>query len=100
MAPEQEPKRESWERRLSKGYETFLRLAVQTTAAGLGLYIMWSAISASDDRPWLYFAAMAMMGLPAARGFGKVVEFMADLLDAFKEAKWREKHPDHREDDR
>lgn len=85
-------------RKWTRRYETFLRLAVQTAASILGLYIMFEALKSPQDRPWLYFAAMAMMGLPAARGFGKVVEFMADLLDAFKEAKWREKHPDHRED--
>lgn len=73
----------TWERR----YEAFLRVLVKTAAALLGLYIMYQAISSHTDRPWLYLAAMGMMGLPAARGFEKAMTFLGDIAEAFKAAK-------------
>lgn len=67
-------------------YEKSLRVLVQTAAAGLGLWIMFTALSSHDDRPWLYFAALIMMGLPGARAFGSIISGLGRVMDALREA--------------
>lgn len=53
-------------------------------AALLGLYIMYTAISEGSDRPWLYAAALMMMGLPGARAFETLIGGLGRVLDALK----------------
>lgn len=73
-------KGDSWER----AYSRFLRMAVQTGAALLGLYIMFKAISEGGEKPWLYAAAIMMMGLPGARGFEQLVSSIGRIMDALR----------------
>jgi hypothetical protein len=66
-------------------YLTALRLLVQTAAALLGLWIMFQAVTHGKDEPWLYAAAIAMMGLPAARSFESFVGLIGKILQTTKD---------------
>lgn len=73
--------------RWEKIYVRLLRLVVQTIAAVLGLYIMYKAINEGTDKPWLYAAALIMMGLPGARAFEQLISLAAEVLDALRSAR-------------
>jgi ABC-type branched-subunit amino acid transport system permease subunit len=79
-------------------YERLLRLLVQTAAALLGLWIMFHAASTNSNQPWLYFAALIMMGLPGARTFASLVSLIGRIMDALRESEKRAK--DTREHER
>lgn len=67
-------------------YARFIRSA----AAFMGLVIMgYETIGDHSDRPWLYAAALGMMGLPIARGFESVLskKFNVSIGDADPKAK-------------
>lgn len=69
-----------WER----AYLRLLRVVIQTLAALLGLYIMYRAVQQGTDKPWLYMAALMMMGLPGARTFESLVRTAGKLIDSLK----------------
>jgi hypothetical protein len=70
-----------WER----NYLTGLKLFAETAAVLLGLYIMFKATSMGHQEPWLYAAAIAMMGLPVANRFENWVGLLETVLRAVRD---------------
>lgn len=93
--------REGREERWVRTYRTILLLLIETAAGLLGLYIMFKAVN-EPSRPWLYAAAIGMMGLPAAHTLQAAVNFASSLMEAFKQVtKTQDKRrsPQRRHDD-